>query len=469
MVVPGGPAMNSKAYFSNAELNAFSRDQIEEEIRRIQEKRLFPQIRYCYDRSPFYRKKLDEIGAKPEDIRTLDDLRALPVFMTKEVERENTMESIEKNGHPFGTHLCAPVDEIYLTGTTSGTTGVPTFTYTFTKNDIELIGKALGHRLAYTGMRKGDRVLFIFSLGIYATTMTLWGIRSLGALPIDLDARAGSELILRIADLTRPTYMATTSSLAEYLIEKAPPVINKEVKDLKLKGIVLTGEIGVSIPEVKKKLEQTYGCRAYDYWAPAGHAIAISCDSDAYHGMHGLSPDLCTSFDDLIDPDTKKPVPLEDGAIGEMVITSLKREAAPLIRYAYGDIVQLYTRPCPHCGFPGKRIKIIGRSDDMLVVKGVNIYPSAIKQVVSTFVPKVTGEMRIVLDQPPPRVIPPLKLKIESGIEIREPDLPGLTNEINRVLHDRCKIRPQIEWVQPGSLEKSTRKTPVFEKNYEKR
>jgi phenylacetate-CoA ligase len=105
----------------------------------------------------------------------------------------------------------------------------------------------------------------------------------------------------------------------------------------------------------------------------------------------------------------------------------------------------------------------------MLVVKGVNIYPSAIKQVISSFVPKVAGEMRIVLDQPPPRVIPPLKLKIEYGTETRETDLEGLGKKISQALHDQCKIRPQIEWVQPGRLEKSTRKTPVFEKNYEKR
>jgi len=461
--------VDSRTYFSDPGLNSFSSDQIEEKIRSIQEERLLRQLRYCYDHSSFYRKKFDQVDAKPEDIRSLDDLRALPVFMTKEVERENALESLEKNGHPFGTHLCAPVDEIFLTGTTSGTTGVPTFTYTFTKKDMEWIGRALGHRFAYSGVRKGDRILFIFSLGIYATTMTLWGIRHLGALPIDIDARAGSELILRFADLTKPTYMATTPSLAEYLIEKAPSVIGKEVGDLKLKGLLLTGEIGMSIPEVKEKLENTYGCRAYDYWAPAGHSIAITCDSDVYHGMHGLSPDLCTGFDDLIDPDTKRPVPVEDGAIGEMVITSLKREAAPLIKYAYGDIAQVYTKTCPNCGFPGKRIKIIGRSDDMLVVKGVNIYPSAIKQVVSTFIPKVTGEMRIVLDQPPPRVIPPLKLRLEYGVETREPDLSGLANEINSALHRQCKIRPQIEWVQPGSLEKSTRKTPVFEKNYDKR
>lgn len=452
----------SKAYFSNPELNTMTQEQ----IRAYQEQRLVPQLSYCFEKSPFYRKKFDEIGARPEDIKTLDDLRALPIFMTKETERQNALESLEMENHIFGTHLCAPLDRIYLTGTTSGTTGTLTFTYTFTENDIHLISRGLGHRFAFNGVGRGDRILFIFSLGIYATTMTLWGIRGIGALPIDVDARAGSEFMLRIADLTKPTYMACTPSLAEYLIGKAPETIGKEVGDLGLKGIMVTGEIGVSVPEVRKKLENAYGCRAYDYWAPAGHCIAISCDSNEYHGMHATSPDLCTSYDDLVDPETKKPVPVENGAIGEMVITSLKREAAPLVKYAYGDIVQIFTEPCPNCGFPGKRIKLIGRSDDMLVVKGVNVYPSSIKQIVSSFAPRVSGDMRIVLTSPPPRVVPPLRLKLELGEGTREPDLKGLADEISQALHHRLKIRPEIEWVEPGSLEKSTRKAPVFEKKY---
>ena len=454
--------MEKKSYFANPQFNSLSQEQ----IRTFQEKQLGPQLRYCYDHSSFYRRKFDQAGAKPEDIRRLNDLQALPIFMTKEDERKNALESLEKENHPFGTHLCAPADEIYLTGTTSGTTGNPTFTYTFTRNDIDLISRGLGHRFALNGVRKGDRVLFIFSLGIYATTMTLWGIRNLGALPIDIDARAGSELMLKIADLARVNYMACTPSLAEYLIPKAKSIIGKEVGDLRLKGLMLTGEIGAGIPEVKKRLEEAYGCTVYDYWAPAGHAIAISCAAPEYQGMHGLSPDLCTSFEDLVDPESKAPVPVEDGAVGEMVITSLKREAVPLVKYAYGDIVQVFTKPCPYCGFPGKRIKIVGRSDDMLIIKGVNVYPSAIKEVISSFIPKVTGEMRIVLDQPPPRVVPPLKLKVEFGSETRQPELDPLSEEITRTFHDRLKIRPVIEWLPPGSLEKAIRKTPIFEKTY---
>ena len=455
--------MMKKFYLVNA-LNQMSR----EEIRTYQNKKLPKQLRYCYDNSEFYKKKFDAAGAKPEDIKTMDDLRQLPVFMVKDDERKSAEASLEKYGHPFGLHLCAPVEDIYLTGTTSGTTGTPTFSYTFTEKDMNFLGPQIANRLALAGVGKGDRVAFFFALGIYATTMTLWGLRQLGALPIDVDARAGTDLFLKFMDLTRPTYLACTPSLAEYLINKTPETLKKEVKDFNLKGLLNTGEIGIAIPGIKEKLESAYGCRAYDYWAPCGNAPAISCDSDEYYGLHAIAPDLCTSFDDLVDPITKEPVESDaNGAIGEMVHTNLQREACPAVKYAYGDIVQIFTTECPGCGFRGKRAKIIGRADDMLIVKGVNVYPAAIKDIVAGFVPDVTGEMRIVLDAPLPRVVPPLKLKIEHGREIGSSDLTGLDKRITTALHDHIKIRPEIQLVPPGTLPKETRKTPVFEKKYE--
>ena len=448
------------------ELNTMS----QEEIRRYQEKKLTKQMKYCYDNSELYRQKFDEAGAKPEDIKIIDDLRRLPIFMTKDDERKSAEDSLQKYGHPFGLHLCAPVEDLYLTGTTSGTTGTPTFSYTFTEKDLNFFGRQIGNRLSLSGVGKGDRVAFFFALGIYATTMTLWGLRGLGALPIDIDARAGTDLLLKFIDLTRPTYLACTPSLAEFLIDKTPRVLDKEVKDFRLKGLLTTGEIGIAIPEIKKKLESAYGCRAYDYWAPAGNAPGTSCDSDEYYGLHALAPDVCTSYDDLVDPVTKEPVDSDvDDAIGEMVHTSLQREACPAVKYAYGDTVQIFTRECPGCGFKGKRAIVIGRADDMLIVKGVNVYPAGIKDIVTTFVPDVTGEMRIVLHNPPPRVVPPVRLKIEHGKDIDQADLPGLANRISAALHDEIKIRPEIEFVEPGALPKETRKTPVFEKKYEQK
>ena len=452
-------------FYLAPELNHMS----QEEIQRYQEKKLTKQLKYCYDNSELYKQKFDEAGAGPEDIRTINDLRKLPIFMNKDDERKSAHNSLQKYGHPFGLHLCAPVEDIYLTGTTSGTTGAPTFSYTFTEKDINFIGRQLGHRLSLAGVGKGDRVVFFFSLGIYATTMTLWGLRWLGALPIDIDARAGTDLLLKFIELTRPTYLACTPSLAEFLIEKAPNILNKKVKDFKLKGLLTTGEIGIAIPEIQKKLESAYGCRAYDYWSPCGNAMGISCDSDEYYGLHAVCPDVCTSYEDLVDPITKEPVDVVDGATGEMVHTALEREACPAVKYAYGDVIQIFTKECPGCGFKGKRAKLIGRADDMLIVKGVNVYPTAIKDIVSTFVPDVTGEMRVVLMAPPPRVVPPVRLKIEHGRHIGRAELPGLAHRIRVALHEKVKIRPEIEFVEPGALPKETRKTPIFEKRYEKK
>jgi phenylacetate-CoA ligase len=289
----------------------------------------------------------------------------------------------------------------------------------------------------------------------------------MGALPIDIDVRGGADVIFQMAELTRPINLSTTPSLAEYLITRSQKAIGKEIGELGIKSLLLCGEPGAGIPEIKKKLETAYGGRVYDYWSPGGLGFGLSCDSDEYHGLHCYAPDFNLYQDDLVDPDTKKSIDIVDGVIGEAVHTSLDRDACPVIRYAYGDIVQVFTKECPGCGFKGKRMKFVGRSDDMLIVKGSNVYPAAIKDVVSSFIPRVTGEMRIVLEVPPPRVVPPLKVKIEYGKDIEKHQLPDLENEIKTAMSHHIKLTPEIIWVQPNTLEKSLRKTPLFEKAYE--
>ncbi len=454
--------MKHKVTYSLSEFNSMSA----EEIRKEQERLLAIQLRYDYDNSPLYKKKFDNAGVRPEDIKTLDDLRRLPIFMTKVEERASQEESLEKFGHPFGMHLCAPVEDLYFVGTTSGTTGRATFSYIFTKRDVDVVAAAFGHDFTVLGAHRGDRVLWCYALGIYATTIHTYGIRHIGALPIDIDARAGVEMMLTFAEQTRPAFFAATPSLAMHMAERAPSIIGKDVRSLGFKALQLTGEPWAAIPEIKSKIEEQYGCRAYDFYAPFGIAMGMSCDSDDYYGLHAYAPHLCTTYQDLVDPITKEPVAITDGAIGEMLFTALQRKAGPVLKYSNGDIIKIFTQECPGCGFKGIRAKLVGRSDDMLIVKGVNIYPTAIKEVVASFMPRVM-EMRIILDVPPPRVVPPLKLKVEYGPEVREPDLGGLAKEIGDSLHNKLKIRPAIEWVRPGTLEKSTRKTSLFEKRYE--
>jgi phenylacetate-CoA ligase len=269
-------------------------------------------------------------------------------------------------------------------------------------------------------------------------------------------------MILKYADMTKPKAAMMTPSLAEHLIEKAPGLIGKTVGELGLNALFTVGEMGIGIPEVKKRIETAYGCRVYDYLGEYG----FSCDSDEYYGIHCVAPDLGIFPIDLVDPETKRPIEIKDGVIGEIIGTEFNLKASPRIRFATGDVIQVFTHECPGCGFKGKRVKVLGRSDDMLIIKGANVYPSAIKKVIANFIPDVTGEIRIVLDNPPPRVVPPLKLKVEYGYQLNQRDLQALEERIKNALHTEARLTPEIIWCEAGTLEKALTKTPLFEKNY---
>lgn len=244
-----------------------------------------------------------------------------------------------------------------------------------------------------------------------------------------------------------------------------PELTGKPVSELGFKKVVVCGEPGFGIPAVRKKLLSAYKCDMYEFWAPLAEAYAISCNSEDYCGMHEVAPDISIYSDDLVDPDTKEPIEVKDGAVGEGVVTSLDREGLPLIKYALGDIIQVYTSPC-ECGYKGNRVKVIGRSDDLLIVKGVNIYPSAIRQIVGSFVPQVTGAVKIVLTEKPPRVAPPLKIKVEYGYNVQDNELDELAKKIKVKMHEKNRVTPEIEWVAPGTLGRTEKKTQMFEKRY---
>ncbi len=188
----------------------------------------------------------------------------------------------------------------------------------------------------------------------------------------------------------------------------------------------------------------------------------VSCRE--HRGMHIVSPDLCLV--EAIDPETAQAVPIEDGTVAEMAFTSLDWEAGPILRYNMGDITEFLTAPCA-CGLPGTRYRILGRADDMLIVKGINVYPAAVRNVVAGFMPRVTGAMRIVLDEPGPKITPPLQLRIEHGPDVGQDDLLTLCAELEDRIRDLLRFRPQIELIPPGSLERSTHKTKLIFKRYE--
>jgi len=184
--------------------------------------------------------------------------------------------------------------------------------------------------------------------------------------------------------------------------------------------------------------------------------------------LHEVAPELSICCEDLVDPVTKEPVEIRDGAIGEPAVTSLDREGTPYVKYAYGDIVQIFTKPCD-CDYPGPgyRKKLLGRVDDILRVGDVLTFPLEIKNTINAFAPRVTGAFRIILTESPPQVTPPLKIKVEHGKTIGGEGLKNLKNEIEEELLKTNNITSSIEFVPPGALVSTTFKAPMFEKLYE--
>jgi phenylacetate-CoA ligase len=181
--------------------------------------------------------------------------------------------------------------------------------------------------------------------------------------------------------------------------------------------------------------------------------------------MHWVADDLVLY--ELVDPETDEAIPLEDGAEGEACFTSIGGvESMLLVRQSVGDIHRVEISPCP-CGRTGMRYRVIGRTDDMLKVKGVMVYPAAIQDVVASFGSEVTGEFRIVLDEPPPRVTPPLRLRVERAKDLPSSAQEDLDARIRQAMHSRLRITPDIEWLPAGTLARAEHKTTLFERTYE--
>jgi len=427
-----------------------------EKLRKLQWEKLKKQMLYIYDNSSYFKKRFDDAGLHPNDLKSIEEFRNLPVFMDKKSDRESQEVSREKYGHPFGEYLCASPKGICAIHSTSGTTGVPVFE-AFTKHDIAVQNEVLSRSFWRAGIRPGDYVLHVTGLSMWLAGMVpMRAYEYMGVAGIPIGAESGVSRVLDFAKLINAKGMFCIPSFAEYIIRKAPEVAGVEAKDLGIETIIAVGEPGAGIPETRKRLMDGFGAKIFDSTGGIWGFGATSCDSEEYQGMHLVCEDY--HFLDIVDPETKEPVDMSNGGgTGEMVHTALEWEAGPSFRYALGDIIELNTEPCS-CGLPGMRMKYKGRVDDLLIVKGVNVFPSVIKGVVDSFVPKVTGEMRVILNGPPPKVDPPMKMKVEYGPGITEGDMAGLKKVLENEISARLRIRPDIELVPANSLEKDPSK-----------
>jgi phenylacetate-CoA ligase len=438
-----------------------------EEMHKLQLEKLKKQVKYCYDNSEFYRKKIEQAGIKNGILNSFDEFRKIPTT-DKDGHKDSQARSRENSGHSFGEFVCAPLDKVIEVSSTSGTSGEPTF-YLSTQHDINVTNELWARAYWRAGIRPGDTVLHAFGMSMVALgPPVLQSLKVMGARPIPVGAEGGTRKVLEMAELTKPSAMVTTPALAEYLIEKAPEILKKEVSKLGIKRIVCTGAPGAGLPDVRKKIEEAYGCKLYDSIGGGWGVMYVSCDHKEYQGMHSVSDDYHIWYD-MVDSNTKEYLELTDGARGEGIFSSLEWESAPPLRYAMKDVLQFETSTCP-CGLPGFRLRVLGRADDMLIVKGVNIYPTAIKNVVNSYFPKTTGELRVVIDAPGPLVNPPLKIKVEYGEGLNPDEVESLKKELGETMHSKLKCRPSIEMLSPKTLERAAgpgSKGKLIEKTYE--
>ncbi|MCW2318690.1 phenylacetate-CoA ligase [Rhodoblastus acidophilus] len=457
------PSENRLAYLDPARFGARDPGAYLAALDALRWEKLQRQIRYLWTNEDYFRPRFLEAGVRaPEDIRSLDDFRRLPAFLDKTRHRESQDASLARDGHPLGLHLTAPRDAAVHLAATSGTTGTPTF-YVFTRKDQEITYKVLGRLFRAAGIRPGDTTFHAFGLSLWLAGVT-WAqaLEAFGARPVILGAEGGVPKILRYIQITRPRALFATPSMVNQLIERAPDEIGAPVAALGIEIIVCSGEPGASQPAFRQRVREHFGAQVFDATGGAWHNGTITCDSAEAHGMHYMAEDYCFRYD-LVDPETKQPIAIRDGAVGEAIHTALEYEAAPAFRNATGDILRLHVGECPGCGHFGVRMEIIGRADDMLAIKGVKVYPAAIQTLLRAFQPAVSGELRIRLDGPPPRVEPPLKLAVEAGPNTGDAEWPALAGAIEQRIRDLLTFRPKVTIVPFASLPRTGAKTKLIE------
>ncbi|GLT10922.1 phenylacetate--CoA ligase [Sulfitobacter porphyrae] len=422
--------------------------------------RIPAQIDHCIG-NEFYGPKLRDAGInRGADIKTMEDFRRLPAFMTKADHRASQQASLEKYGHSFGLHTCVPKESIIHVAGTSGTTGMPTF-YLFTRRDLDMTYEMVGRMLKKAGVRPGDTVLHLFGLSMWlGGTTFMQSLEAYGAHPIPLGAEAGVSRALQYLAACRPRVIAGTPSFLSYLIDRAPEELGKPASAFGVDIVFCGGEPGPAIPPVRKKLQEGYGAKVFDTMLGGWGNAALECGGEHHNGLHFLADEYCFRYD-LVDPATREPIELKDGATGEGIHSGLYYEAGPGLRYATGDMLTLHVGTCPHCGEFGTRYSVQGRADDLLNVRGVKIFPSAIKEVVESLRPRTNGQLEIVLDAPPPRVVPPVAVTVEAGEGVAAGDFDSLASEIEDQIKARLRIPAKVSMVPEGTIPRSSHKTKL--------
>lgn len=416
----------------NPEIECMSR----EDMRRLQTERLIATVKRCYENVPFYKRKMDQKGIRPEDIKSIDDITKLP-FTTKLDLRDE---------YPYGLQA-VPMNEIKRIHASSGTTGKPVVG-TYTQNDLDNWAECVARVLAVGDIGPGDVVQVSYGYGLFTGGLGAHdGAAKLGAIQLPTSSGNSEKQVMLMQDFGT-TALCCTPSYALHLTEVMEKCgIKKE--DLKLR----VGFFGAEpwTWGIRRELEAKLGIKAIDIYGlteMSGPGVGGECQyQDGTHVWEDMF------YPEIINPDTLEPV--EPGERGELVFTSLCKEAMPIIRYRTRDLTHLIYEKC-RCGRTAVRIgKILGRSDDMLIIRGVNVFPSQIEAILTEF-PAFTPQYFITVDRKHNEDT--FDLDVELREDLFSPN-PAKQMPFIKYLYDRLVsvtgIKPNIHIQPPGTIARS--------------
>ncbi len=408
-----------------------------ESLRRLQSERLVHIVRYTYENVEFYRQRMDAAGVKPEDIRSIDDISRLPIMQKQDL----------RDYYPFGT-FAAPMKDIVRFHASSGTTGKP-IVAGYTQHDLDCWSEGVARCLTAYGATKEDIIQVSYGYGLFTGGLGAHdGASRIGASVLPTSSGNTSKQLMLMKDLGS-TVLCCTPSYALFLAESIANDPETSLEDMKLR----VGAFGAEpwTENMRKELEAKLGIKAYDIYGlteVSGPGVGGECKYQ--DGTH-LWEDMF--FPEIIDPVTLQPV--EPGQQGELVFTTLTKEGMPVIRYRTRDLTHLIYDKC-RCGRTMVRMgRILGRSDDMLIIRGVNVFPSQIESVILE-IPEFTGQYFVTVDRV--NNVDTFQVEVELRPEFYGDAMGKMLRLKDRLvgrLVSVLGIRPEIRIVEPNSIARS--------------
>ena len=406
-----------------------------ETLREIQSQRLAEMVKRCYDHVPLYKKRFDEMGLKPEDIRSIDDLTKLP-FTTKQDLRDT---------YPFGL-IAVPRDDLARVHASSGTTGKQTVV-AYTQNDLDIWARSAARAIVGCGGTHEDFIHVSYGYGLFTGGLGLHdGAEKMGATVIPVSSGNTSRQVQILQDYGSDI-LACTPSYAMYIGETVRDM-GIDPKTLKLRGGIFGAEAWSE--NMRREIEKILDIKAYDIYGLseiAGPGVSFECKEQT--GMH-INEDFF--YPEIIDPETGEQLP--DGEYGELVFTCIGKEALPLLRYRTRDICKLSHKPCS-CGRTlVKMSKTRGRTDDMLIIRGINVFPSQVEHVLLSL--NMEPNYQIIVDRK--NNLDTMEVQVEMSDQMfsdKVRNLEDVEHNIAAALQSTLNIAAKIRLVEPKSLPRS--------------